>query len=179
MYYHAEEKEKAEQAWRKSLDMAPSAWAYRNLAVLAKAADRTEETTALWEAACRMAPGQPALAIECGNAFLDAGNPAGLLDLLPALETEVRERPRIRIFEARAALEVGDLDRVERILRGDFELTDLREGEVILTDLWFGMYEKRIATAKNIPIDDTLKERVRREFPPPAQIDFRAFAKHK
>jgi hypothetical protein len=49
----------------------------------------------------------------------------------------------------------------------------MREGEVVLTDLWFGLHEKRIAAAENVPVNDALKERVRREFPPPENLDFR------
>ena len=49
----------------------------------------------------------------------------------------------------------------------------MREGEVVLTDLWFGLHEKRVAAAESVPINDALKERVRREFPPPENLDFR------
>ena len=49
----------------------------------------------------------------------------------------------------------------------------IREGEVALTDLWFDLQTKRLAAAENMPVDDNLKERVKRELPPPARIDFR------
>jgi len=50
---------------------------------------------------------------------------------------------------------------------------DIREGEVSLSDLWFGLQERRRAAAENRPVDEELKRRVRRECPPPADIDFR------
>ena len=55
----------------------------------------------------------------------------------------------------------------------------LREGEVVLTDLWFGMHERRLAAAENVPINDELRQRVRREFPPPAHLDFRMHVANK
>jgi len=53
------------------------------------------------------------------------------------------------------------------------EVPDMREGEVLLSDLWYRMHEKRLAEAEGVAIDDELRERVRRDFPPPAHIDFR------
>jgi hypothetical protein len=50
---------------------------------------------------------------------------------------------------------------------------DLREGERALSDLWFNLHERRLSAQENIPIDDALRARVRREFPPPPAIDFR------
>lgn len=52
-------------------------------------------------------------------------------------------------------------------------MPDVRDGEVSLSELWFALHEKRISTAENIPIDDELRRRVRRDFPPPAHLDFR------
>ena len=71
---------------------------------------------------------------------------------------------------------LGDLEAVEQILAGELVVADLREGEVSLSDLWYGMHEKRLAAAENIPVDEALRRRVRREFPPPARLDFRMAA---
>jgi hypothetical protein len=35
------------------------------------------------------------------------------------------------------------------------------------------MHERRLAASENLPIDDELRARVRRDFPPPSHIDFR------
>jgi len=45
--------------------------------------------------------------------------------------------------------------------------------EYRLSNLWFEMHEKRISAKENIPIDDALRQRVRRDFPPPSWLDFR------
>jgi tetratricopeptide (TPR) repeat protein len=173
MYYHNQEIPAAREAWEKSLALAPSAWAYRNLAVLATHQGRKTDAAILLLKAHRMTPGLAPLAIECAQAMIDAGRVKDLVAVLEGLPPAVRVNDRIRILEARAALEAGDLDKVERILLSKMELANIREGEVVLSDLWFEMHEKRLAAKENVPIDEKLRQRVRREFPPPAWIDFR------
>ena len=173
MYYESGEPEKARDAWKKSLALTPSAWAWRNLAVMARHEEKLSEAADLWRTAYRMLPQCIPLLLECSASFLDAGRPRELLALLSELAPSAREHGRVKILTAKAALEAGDLDTVERILRSDIEVANMREGEVVLTDLWFGLHEKRIAAAENVPVNDALKERVRREFPPPENLDFR------
>jgi tetratricopeptide (TPR) repeat protein len=176
MRYHAREMEGPRQAWEKSLALEPSAWAYRDLAILAGEDGRADESAELWMKACRMAPALLPLAAEACKALIEAGRAGDAMGLVEMFPEHVLSHPRMQILEARAALEVGELDRVERILLSGLELTDLREGEDVLSELWFGLHEKRLAAAEKIPIDDKLRERVRREFPPPPQLDFRMSA---
>mgnify|MGYP000437703718 CR=1 FL=1 len=173
MYYHDGQVEAARRAWTQSLEQAPSAWARRNLAVLAKHEGRLAEAADLFLDAHRMRSDLTPLAIECGQALLDAGRSREFVAWLDTLSPDVRRNDRVRVLEARAALEIGDLDKVERILADTMELANLREGEAVLSDLWFAVKERRLAARENVPIDAKLRERVRREFPPPAWIDFR------
>jgi tetratricopeptide (TPR) repeat protein len=176
MRYHAKEVELAREAWEKSLALEPSSWAYRNLAVLADHEEEQDKATDLWITACRMAPRVVPLAVECCKALIKSGRQAEVRDLLKLLSPAVTDHPRVRVLTARAALDTGDLETVERILLSGMELSDLREGEDVLTELWFGMQEKRLAAAEGREIDEALRERVKREFPPPPEIDFRMFA---
>jgi tetratricopeptide (TPR) repeat protein len=173
MYYENGEAEKARDAWKKSLALTPSAWAWRNLAVMARHEEKLSDAADLWRAAYRKLPQCIPLLLESSASFLDAGRPRELLALLSELSPSAREHGRVKILTAKAALEAGDLNTVERILRSDIEVSNMREGEVVLTDLWFSLHEKRIAAAENVPVNDALKERVRREFPPPENLDFR------
>ena len=159
----------AREAWERSLALEPSAWALRNLAVLAGQAGKAAD---LWLQAHRRMPGQLQLAVECGQALLAAGRPQEWLALLPELSAEIREFGRVRYLQARALLAVGELDAVEAML-SSILVPDMREGEVSLSELWFNLHEQRLALREGVPIDDTLKARVRKEFPPPGDIDFR------
>ncbi len=162
----------ARQAWEQSLALVPSPWALRNLAVLdsragdvAIAADRLLQARAL-------APGSLPLAIECGSALLASGRARQWLDLLDALPPPSARTGRIRYLAAQAALAVKEFDHVQGILN-DIEIPDMQEGEISLTDLWYCLHEERLAAASGQPIDDALRANVRRQFPPPARIDFR------
>lgn len=162
----------AREAWERSLALEPSAWALRNLAVLAEQAGAAEQAADLWLQAHRLMPGQLQLAIECGQALLAAGKPQAWLDLLPTLPEETRAFGRIRYLQARALLAVGEFDMVEAMLPG-LVVPDMREGEVSLSELWFNLHEQRLARQEGVPVGDALKARVRKEFPPPQDIDFR------
>jgi hypothetical protein len=80
---------------------------------------------------------------------------------------------RVRLLEAEAALALGDFERVQRVFDDAIVVVDLREGERSLSQLWFDYHAKRISTTENIPIDKTLRERIRRDFPVPSAFDFR------
>jgi hypothetical protein len=178
MEYHAGRVPEAKRAWNRSVAREPSLWGYRNLAVVARDEGRTEEAADLWLKALRMRPTLLPLAVECCRALIEADRPRELLALWGTLPGQVREAGRIRTLEAQAAMAAGDLDRVERILDSSLVLTTNREGEVVLSDLWFELHERLLAERDGVEIDDSLCERVRREFPPPPHLDFR-MAKEK
>jgi len=163
----------ARQNWEKSLAREPSPWAYRNMAFLAERDGRLADAAELLLTARQMAPQVPSLALECCQALIGAKRPQDMLNLMDVLPCPVRDRGRMRILEARAALQIGDLKRVEEILRSRPLVPDIREGEVSLSDLWFEMHEKRISAEENVPVDDKLRQRVRRDYPPPQWLDFR------
>jgi tetratricopeptide (TPR) repeat protein len=173
MYYSEKDIDAAKRAWEKSLTLEPSPWAYRNMAVLAKHEGRLEEAAGLLLAARQMAPQMPSLALECCRVLIEAGRSEDMLNLMDDLPPQIRGLGRMRIIEAQAAMKMGDLQRVEDILRSRPPVADVREGEVTLSNLWFEMHEKRIAAEGNIPIDDKLHQRVRRDYPPPSWLDFR------
>ena len=161
----------ARAAWERSLEHAVNAWALRNLAVLESRKDNHEAACELLRRAWETGPPVAALAIEYGRALLRLGRYDALEGYLHSLPSSVASHERIELVGGSLALERGQFDEVERVL--DLEFAMIREGEVALTDLWFDLQTKRLAAAENMPVDDNLKERVKRELPPPARIDFR------
>jgi Tfp pilus assembly protein PilF len=166
----------AAEAWRRSLAREPSAWAHRNLAALAKHAGRAAEAADHYLRASALAPEQVELQVECGQALAEAARFEDLARWLAALPAAVHRAGRIALLAARSALEQGDFDRAERTLDG-ITLADVREGEIALTDLWFEIQERRTARAEGVPIDEALRERVRRTLRPPERLDFRMSVK--
>ena len=173
MRQHAGDSAAAREAYRRSLSHAETPWALRNLALLSLAAGETSDAAAAYTAALRLRPGLRPLAVECGRTLIAAGRPQAWLDLLPSLPAEVRVAGRVRLLEGQAALQTGDLGRVEQMFDERIEVDDLREGELSLSELWFRYHETRLSAAEGVPVDDALRARVRREYPVPEHLDFR------
>lgn len=173
MRYHADERDAAREDWERSLEVCRNPWALRNLAVLSREDGRPDDAAELYLRACRSRPSCLPIAIECGRTLLGANRAREWLDLLAELSETVRAAGRMRLLEARSALAVGDLQTVRRLFDKGFVIEDLREGERSLSDLWFAYHEKRISAEEDVSIDDSLRERVRRDFPVPPALDFR------
>lgn len=163
----------AEKAWKASLACQKTGWALRNLAVLAQRRGDQEKACQLilqaWQTGPQIAP----LAIESLQMLTQARRFAEVYDGVASLPEPIRQHERVQLLWARSAIELGRLEGVEKIFQQEF--TTIREGEVSLTDLWFAWHQKRLAAAEKVPIDENLQKRVRRQFPPPRQIDFRMF----
>lgn len=173
MYYCNKDADAAKKAWEKSLALEPSLWAYRNLALLARKEKRHSDSADLLLIACQMSPNMFSLALECCQALIQANRLDKMASFMKSLPDDIRNRGRMQIMEVRAAMQVGDLNRVEEILQSRPSVADVREGEVTLSNLWFEMHERRIAAAENIPIDESLRQKVKKDYPPPSWLDFR------
>jgi hypothetical protein len=96
-----------------------------------------------------------------------------LTNFVDTLPPEVRSAGRIRLMQAMAALEQGDLAAVEQYFEGDVDIPNIREKETTLSDLWLRWQEQKVARARGVEVDDAVRQQARREFPPPVRFDFR------
>jgi hypothetical protein len=170
----------AEAAWQASIQLQPSALAYRNLAVLAQRQSKPELALGYYHRAWQLAAANSSanliqsLAVEYLQA-LCADRQFGLAkEIMATLSGEMHDSDRIQILSGRIALETGDLDTVEKVLQREY--TVIREGEVELTNLWFEMWVKRLAAQTGRAEDEELRREVEKLYPPPARIDFRSFS---
>lgn len=161
----------ARAAWERSLRHTRTGWALRNLAVLAEREGDRDAALALRREAWEAGPPAPALAVELASALVDAGRFGDALELIAGLPEPARSHERVLLAWARAALETGRLEGVERVF--DHRFATIREGEVTLTDLWFAWHARLLAAREGVPVDEAIRRRARREFPPPQHIDFR------
>jgi tetratricopeptide (TPR) repeat protein len=178
MRYQAGELDAARQAWERSLEHMETPWALRNLAVLAMQhpvahEEDLEDAVEMYVQACRMHPTLLPLVVECGRALIEADHAQEWLDLVEELPEDVRRAGRVRLLEGQAALAVKDFNRVARLFANAPVIDDLREGERSLSQLWFEYHEQRLSALENVPVDEALRARVRREHPVPPEIDFR------
>ena len=119
-----------------SLRLRPTAWALRGRGLLKTAAGEVDAGVADLADALALTPGLAPLALEFGEALLAAGRAeeaSGFVDSLPA---ELRSRGRFRVLAVRAALASGAGDEARRMLEDEFDVPDIREGELSMSDLW-------------------------------------------
>jgi tetratricopeptide (TPR) repeat protein len=172
-----ETSEAAESAWQESLRMQPSAWAYRNLAVLRLRQKNQVEALEFYEKAWALAVQQPspppALAAEYLHMLVGSGQFEKGLRIFQSLPGQVQDTDRVQILRGQIAMELGDLQAVEQVLERPYAV--IREGETVLSDLWFELQARRESARTGRALDEALRQDTRRRFPPPGRIDFRSF----
>jgi len=160
--------ETAKAEYERSLACAKNPWALRCLALMQKRAGNTEETASLLLQAVQMKPIRP-LAVEALGALLAAQRYDDMLAMIASLPAGLRRLGRVRTFEIAALLRVGRLDEAAALLESRIVLTDVREGDVLLTDLWFELAARR----ERGSADDEALAWARANTKPPKHLDFR------
>jgi len=177
--------EGAVAAWKRSLALADSPWAHRNLAFADTAEGRHAEAAerllpalkAVLEADADVAAVR-ALARETAEALLDAGRAGDCLDLLGELPEEVTVRGRFRLLAARALVAVGDADGARAIFDAGFEVEDLHEGDEDVHDVWWGLAELLVARTEPGLTAAEVRARARTAHPLPPRYDLHMRPSH-
>jgi len=164
--------EEAEDAFDQSIQCAVNPWALRCKAVLQDMEGNTEEAAELLVQAVTMLP-EHNIAKEALRTLHKAGKNQEVINLYARLPKSVRALGRLKVLLIEALLDTKDIDRAERMLNSNIVLTDVREGEVKLTDLWFRMVAIKRSQERGVELDDTLLEQFKKECIPPAHLDFR------
>jgi hypothetical protein len=163
----------AERAWEKSISLQPSAWAYRNLSILAKRRNQPDDRLRYYRQAWALHRDHPtrAIAEEWVELLLEFKLGDEARSVMQGLPETIRSHDRLRIAAARLALVDGQLDEVERLINYDFAV--IREGETALTDLWRKVKTRKLAAERGVPYSNDLIPEAMKKYPPPSRIDFR------
>lgn len=172
MYYAAADKSKAKEAFEMSRKLKNNAWAIRNLAALKAGEGKVSEAADMLLEAMELLT-TPHMARECASALIGAKRYDEFMSFYNKLPNDIQETGRMQVFLALAAANLGDFDRCNKILTSGIQVYDMREGEVLLSDAWIEMHKRRIIKEEGAEDNSALKERVLKEFPIPADIDFR------
>ncbi|MDD3334928.1 MAG: DUF5107 domain-containing protein [Eubacteriales bacterium] len=123
---------------RRSLKLRPSAWAMYGLSYMG------EPKTALnWLLkAVSFSPDTGALAVEALRRLLEADAPKRALALEEGLPQSVRATPRVRLYRCTALVRLKRIKEAEA-LYPTLCISDLREGELGVTKLWFELQEAK------------------------------------
>jgi hypothetical protein len=162
----------AEAAWERSLEERWSPWAARNLAVLKQERGQLQLAAELMLDACRGAPDQIELLVECGFLLIEAGRARDWLDLLAGLPAPMRAHGRIRLLQAQAAVATGQIAVVAEFFDDRIVPDDLREGETSLADLWSAFQGLKQRSEGRSARAEELGPRDREASPIPIDLDF-------
>jgi tetratricopeptide (TPR) repeat protein len=170
------EEEKAIAAWEASIHLQPSAWAYRNLAVLYLRRKDKDRALAYYQDAWKIVVQDNkitvSLAVEYIQMLVEVKQYQDALTVYQSLPSKLQAIDRIQILRGRIALAFNDLESLSEVLEGEYAI--LREGETVLSDLWFELQARLEANRLNVTVDETLRQKVKKQNPPPARLDFRS-----
>ncbi|SEM87950.1 DUF5107 domain-containing protein [Paenibacillus sp. OV219] len=173
MLYERGREAEAIDAWAASLRLAPSAWAYRNLAVVKRQQGEYEQALSYYEQAYAVSGSFP------DRAFVEEY--LGLLiqhraferawSIYESLPQAYYDSDRIQIIVGAAALELGHDAFMEKLFMSEFAV--IREGETLIIQLWYAYNAKKLAMQQGVELTQERIEEAKLLFPPPAAIDFR------
>ena len=104
------------------------------------------------------------------------GKDAEWLSIYESLGPEMKSLGRVSLYRAVALIHLGRLDEAVEILRPGFEMPDIKEGELSVSQLWFELYRRIYAKENGVeyaPGDRKFVEAADAKYPLPAELDFR------
>ena len=134
--------DQAERCYRRSHELAATAWSDRGLALVADARGETDQASGHYLAALAQAPDCLPLLVEASDHLLRVDRPEDCLQLIDAAPLAVATHGRVLLQRVRAYLACGQPAAAQELLQAGIEVPDLREGET-LDRLWREAYGDR------------------------------------
>lgn len=171
--YENEDWEEGARLWRESWNMRPTAIVCRCLAQDCLRRGREPQARELMRQALALqgADPHPALAAEYLAMLQAQERWQELWNAYAALPEAVRQDERVMILAACAADRLGEEDFLDRVFAHKFAV--IREGETLLTDVWFSTMARRRAAAEGREDREALEREARATLTPPDTIEFR------
>ena len=172
MYCAAFDFDKAREAFETSFARKANAWAKRNLAALVSLNEDHKQAADLLLEAVTLQP-QLHIAVECGRTLLTGERYEECAAFCDKLPESIRMHGRIQVIRAQVAAKLGDIALAKSMLDSDIQVYDIREGEVLLSDVWIEVYTKILAKEKGVDEASIEQKDVLAVYPIPQRYDFR------
>lgn len=167
----------ARKAWESSVSLCPSAWGYRNLAMLHKNELNDVKTGAeLLLTAFSLKPNCRALCVEVASLLTESGRDEEWLSLYETLSDSLKANSRLRLFRAIALIHTDRPEQAAEIVNQNFILPDIKEGELSVSAVWFDLYRRLYAKECGViydPNNAKLIAAADEKYPLPRSLDFR------
>jgi len=144
----------AEEALKQSAELKPNCWALYALSCLEKTYGNKEKAAEFALNAAKLNPGDISLAIAAVCRMHEVGQTIPIIEYIKSLPDEVASNSRIRLYLSYALLRQGKVAEADEELNkdGGVDVSDIREGEISITNLWFDIEEAK-AKAKGRRFD--------------------------
>lgn len=167
----------AKKAWEESLQMQPSAWAYRNISMLYKSelGDMAKARELILKA-FELKKDNPTLCKEVAMQLTADGGDTLWLQIYETLADELKALGRMRLYKAIALINLDRLEEAAQIINENFVLNDIKEGELSVSYYWFRLYRGLYAKENGLAYDEqdkALAQAADAKYPLPKKLDFR------
>ena len=163
------DREAAVRAFSRSVELLPNVWALRALAVLTEDAGAAE---AYYDRAFALGFPDVGFAQEYLKLLVTGKKHAKAYEVFKALPDAYKDDERVMISAVSASLALGDVSLCEK---GFFDRTfvNVREGEVLLSELWYYYMALKAAKERSIKVTASFLDWIRQTNPLPKNLDFR------
>lgn len=173
--YAAEDMCGAEEAFLRSVELLPTVWVLRNLAMLSMNV-KGDKKAALgyMKRAFSLSPAKENLSFlkEYAAMLTDLRRDGAWAEIYHTLPEHLRSHGRLRVFYAKDLLHMSRFEEAAEVISEDFVLNDVKEGELALSALWKEIYTGLVEQRRGVSRAEA-EEICEREYPLPYSLDFR------
>ena len=169
--YEKEDIQNAYEYFLKSASLTPNAWAFRGLSQIEKDKYNNLKKAAEYiQKAVELKNDYQPLWVEYAEIMNDFKNYDAWISSYEKLSCELKENCRLKILYASSLVGIGNVEKArDIILKDDFELSDIREGELSISHLWLEIHRAIMGKSK----DEVSDSDVYKAYPLPERLDFR------
>ena len=162
----------AYDAFLKSVDLKPNAWAFRNLAQIEKNEYHNyEKAVGYMEKAIAEKNDYQPLWVNYAEALVATGNFRKWVDQYEQqLPMSLKANGRLKMMYALALEEIDRYEDALMVLTDDFVMPDIKEGEFSISHIWLQIHRKKLAEKG---ISGLADEEIYSKYPLPYELDFR------
>lgn len=162
----------AYEAFEKSAEIEPNAWSYRNLAQIEKNEYKNpERSVCFMEKAIALKKDYQPLWVNYAEALFAVKNYKKWTEVYEQkIPENLKENGRLKMLYALALTETDRYTEALEILKNNFVMPDIKEGEFSISHVWLSIHRKMLAAQG---VADISNEEIYSKYPLPYELDFR------
>ena len=164
----------ARECFEKSIACEPNAWAYRNLAQIKGNiyGDLNGAARDMEKAADLQSDYIPIL-IDTATALMRAGEYGRQIERYKKYSDAIKNHGRLKMLTGACYVNIGDVDTAKKFINEKLVVCDIMEGEYSLSEIWYELYARVLASQKGVDYKTLGKDEVFEKYPLPYELDFR------